>query len=104
MTPQLSHNEQLMDTRFCQDLLFQFFDIMVIRTGKAFICRDYDRGDLPLVLWHLLPPVKILMFQFGKVAQDSRNLALQCVKVRLCILKLFLGLRQLGGRSYTSHS
>ena len=39
--------------------------------GKTFVCRNYDGSDLPLILRHLLSLVKVLVFQFGKMTQDS---------------------------------
>ena len=83
MSAKLTDYEQLMLSRFLQDLILHLDNVVVVSSCKSFI-RSNDNGTyLSFLFWNLFPHIKIPVLDLRNMPQDSGNLSLKSVKVRL---------------------
>ena len=83
VSAKLTDYEQLMLSRFLQDLILHLDNVVVVSSCKSFI-RSNDNGTyLSFLFWNLFPHIKIPVLDLRNMPQDSGNLSLKSVKVRL---------------------
>ena len=95
MSSEFSDNEQLMLSRLRQDFFFQLYNVMVVSSGETLIRRDHDRSDLSFFCRDLFSLIEITVMQFRHMTENTADLTLKCIEIRLCICQLFPCLRQL---------
>ena len=92
MSSKLTYDKQFVVSRHFHDFLFCFFYIVIVSSCQSFITGNNYRSDFPFFFRNFFPTVKILVAHFRHMTQDSGNLSLQFIKIRLCICQFFSGL------------
>ena len=95
-----SQHKKLCMRIFCNLLLSQLENIVVISSGQTFICGYYNIADLSFLRLYLRPLIEIFMLDIRHMTEDTADGRLKGIEIRLSICQYLLCLLHFRRRNH----